>query len=195
MVLASAPYRETDATGPVSVYGASKLAGEIGAGGERSGAYDLSHELGVWRARKELSADDPEAGAGAGEAARGGGSAWRADVEPRSGEDDGDVMRRCETAALGRELTDALNDAGGIYHAAGSGETTWHGFAEEAMRVRQEKEPGVRFAEIEAITTAEYPTPAKRPANSRMDCSKLEERFGWRMMDWRESLREVLAEL
>jgi dTDP-4-dehydrorhamnose reductase len=106
-----------------------------------------------------------------------------------------DVIGQCETAARGRELADALNDAGEIYHAAGSGETTWHGFATEAVRLQQEKEPGVRLAEIEAITTAEYPTAAKRPANSRMNCNKLKERFGWTMMDWRDSLREVLAEL
>ena len=83
---------------------------------------------------------------------------------------------------------------GGLYHAAGAGETTWHGFAAEAVELRREAEPDVPFAKIEAITTAEYPTPAKRPANSRLDCRRLKERFGWQMMDWRDSLRRVLAE-
>jgi dTDP-4-dehydrorhamnose reductase len=59
----------------------------------------------------------------------------------------------------------------------------------------RERDPGARLARIEAITTAEYPTAARRPANSRMDCSKLRERFGWEMMGWRDSLREVVAEL
>jgi dTDP-4-dehydrorhamnose reductase len=48
---------------------------------------------------------------------------------------------------------------------------------------------------MEAITSAEYPTPAKRPTNSRMNCGKLRERFGWKMMDWQDSVSEVLAEL
>ena len=75
-----------------------------------------------------------------------------------------------------------------------SGETTWYGFAREAVRLLREQEPGVRLAEIEAITTAEYPTPAKRPGNSGWT-ARLRERFGWGMPDWRESLRKVMAEL
>jgi dTDP-4-dehydrorhamnose reductase len=63
------------------------------------------------------------------------------------------------------------------------------------VRLQQERKPGVRFAMIEAITTADYPTPAKRPANSRMNCGRLKKRLGWEMLDWRNSLREVLAEL
>jgi dTDP-4-dehydrorhamnose reductase len=105
------------------------------------------------------------------------------------------AIGRCEMAAQGRELVDVLADVGGVYHAAGAGETTWYGFAVEAVRLQREAEPGVRFAEIEAITTAEYPTPAKRPLNSRMDCSKLAEGFGWTMMDWQETLRKVLSAL
>jgi dTDP-4-dehydrorhamnose reductase len=48
---------------------------------------------------------------------------------------------------------------------------------------------------VEAISTDEYPTPARRPGNSRLDCSKLERVFGWRMMDWRESLERVMDEV
>ena len=69
------------------------------------------------------------------------------------------------------------------------------GLRSEAVRLMRERESGVRFAEIEAIATAEYPTAAKRPANSRMNCERLKERFGWRMMDWKDSLQQVLAEL
>jgi len=83
----------------------------------------------------------------------------------------------------------------GVYHAAAEGETTWYGFAEEAVRLQREREPSVRLAEVDAISTTEYPTPAKRPANSRLNCGKLAKKFGWRMMDWRESLREVMNEL
>jgi dTDP-4-dehydrorhamnose reductase len=192
---ASAPYRETDATRPVSVYGASKLAGEIalaesGAGhmifrtswvyGARGKNFLLTI-LKLARERERLRVVVDQHGA----------PTWSRDLAKMTS----DVIGQCETAALGREFANALNNASGIYHAAGSGETTWHGFAAEAVRLQHEKEPGVRFAEIEAIPTAEYPTAAKRPANSWMDCSKLKERFGWTMMDWRDSLREVLAEL
>lgn len=106
-----------------------------------------------------------------------------------------EVIGQCEAGAQGRQLADVLAEVGGVYHAAGAGETTWHGFATEAVQSQREREPGVRFAELEAISTAEYPTPARRPANSRMNCEKLAERFGWKMMDWRDSLKNVLAEL
>jgi dTDP-4-dehydrorhamnose reductase len=106
-----------------------------------------------------------------------------------------EAIGQLETAARGRVPADALADFSGVYHTAGTGETTWCGFAAEAVRLRREKEPETRFAEIEAITTAEYPTPARRPANSRMNCERLVERFGWTMMDWRDSLGKVLAEI
>jgi dTDP-4-dehydrorhamnose reductase len=191
----SAPYREIDATGPVSVYGASKLAGETalaesGAGhmifraswvyGVRGKNFLLTI-LKLARERERLRVVADQYGA----------PTWTRDLARMTAE----VIGQCEAAARGRELSAVLADSGGVYHAAGAGETTWHGFATEAVRSQQEREPGVRFAAIEAITTAEYPTPARRPANSRMDCSRLAERFGWEMMDWEDSLRKVLAEL
>jgi dTDP-4-dehydrorhamnose reductase len=192
---ASAPYRETDATGPVSVYGASKLAGER-ALAESGGGYLIFRTSWVYgprgknflltilklaREREGLRVVADQHGA----------PTWSRDLAKMTV----NVIGQCEAAARGRELSDVLTDAGGIYHASGAGETTWFGFAGEAVRLLREKDSGVRLATIEAITTAEYPTPARRPANSRMDCSKLRERFGWKMMDWRDSLREVLAEL
>jgi dTDP-4-dehydrorhamnose reductase len=78
----------------------------------------------------------------------------------------------------------------GIFHAAGSGETTWHGLAvatfEEASR------HGVRAPEVVPIATADWPTPAKRPANSRLDCGKLHATFGLRLPHWRESLTRTV---
>src|ERR1700722_13355518 len=105
------------------------------------------------------------------------------------------VIGRCEKDAAGKPLVDVLSQVSGIYHASGRGETTWHAFAAEAVRLQREKEPDTPFARIEAITTAEYPTPAKRPANSLLSCKKLHQQFGWRMMDWHESLCEVMEEL
>jgi dTDP-4-dehydrorhamnose reductase len=191
----SAPYRETDITRPVSVYGASKLAGERalaenGAGqmvfrtswvyGARGKNFLLTI-LKLARERETLRVVADQYGA----------PTWSRDLARMAAE----VIEQCEAAARGQELAAVLADAGGVYHAAGAGETTWYGFAAEAVRLQREKEPGTRFAAIEAITTVEYPTPAQRPMNSRMNCGRLMERFGWKMMDWRDSLREVLAEL
>jgi len=59
----------------------------------------------------------------------------------------------------------------------------------------QKRQPDSRLATIEAISTAQYPTAAKRPANSMLDCSKLESVFAWRMQDWQQSLSLVLDDL
>jgi dTDP-4-dehydrorhamnose reductase len=189
-----APYRETDATGPVSVYGASKLAGEkalavSGAGHlifRTSWVYGgvgknfLLTILKLAREREVLRVVGDQHGA----------PTWSRDLARMTVQ----VIEQCETASEGLDLAEVLAEVGGVYHAAGAGETTWYGFAAEAVRLQREAEPGVRFAEIEAITTAEYPTPAKRPCNSRMNCGKLADGFGWTMMDWQESLRKVLSE-
>src|ERR1700677_1799981 len=190
-----APYRETDATGPVSVYGASKLAGERALA--KSGAGHLIFRtswvyggagknflltiLKLAREREVLRVVGDQHGA----------PTWSRDLARMTVQ----VIEQCETASEGRDLAEVLAEVGGVYHAAGAGETTWYGFAAEAVRLQREAEPGVRFAEIEAITTAEYLTPAKRPRNSRMNCSKLAEGFGWTMMDWQESLGTVVSEL
>lgn len=81
----------------------------------------------------------------------------------------------------------------GIYHLAASGETTWYGFAEAIMRLAADL--GGRAIPVAPIATADYPTPAKRPANSRLDCSKLDRDFGLRMPDWRDSLAVAMQAL
>jgi dTDP-4-dehydrorhamnose reductase len=189
------PYVETDAVGPVSVYGASKLAGEkalaeSGAGHmifRTSWVYGAKGKnflltiLKLARERETLKIVADQHGA----------PTWSRDLARMTAQ----VIEQCEGAAQSKGLNGALSDASGIYHAAGSGETTWFGFAAEAVQLQQERAPGVRLATVEAIQTAQYPTPAKRPSNSRLNCSKLTKRFGWTMMDWRDSLCEVLSEL
>jgi dTDP-4-dehydrorhamnose reductase len=191
----NAPYRETDMTRPVSVYGASKLAGEralieTGAGHmifRTSWVYGplgknfLLTILKLARERETLRIVADQHGA----------PTWARDLARMTAR----VLAHCDGEAQGRELARSLGEIGGVYHAAGAGETTWYEFGTEAVRLMQKGEPNTRFAKIEAITTAEYPTPAKRPKNSRMDCGKLRECFGWKMMDWRDSLSEVLAEI
>jgi dTDP-4-dehydrorhamnose reductase len=189
------PYVETDETAPLSVYGASKLAGEkllAETGAEHMifrtswvyGGQGKNFLLTILKAAKErerLRVVADQYGA----------PTWSRDLARLTAH----VIRRAEGAAAGKDLSDAIGGLNGVYHAAAEGETTWYGFAEEAVRLQREREPSVRLAEVDAISTAEYPTPAKRPANSRLNCGKLAKKFGWRMMDWRESLREVMNEL
>jgi dTDP-4-dehydrorhamnose reductase len=186
-------YTETDATGPVSVYGASKLAGELALA--ESGAAHLIFRtswvyggrgknflltiLKLARERAVLRIVADQHGA----------PTWSRDLAGMTAA----VMKHC--GAEEGSLREVVKRVGGVYHAAGDGATTWCGFAAEAVRLEREREPSVRLAEIEAITTAEYPTPARRPANSRLNCERLGARFGWRMMDWQDSLQRVLSEL
>jgi dTDP-4-dehydrorhamnose reductase len=191
----TAPYKEDDPTGPVSVYGASKLAGELAL--EQTGAphvifrtswvYGASGKnflrtiLKYARERETLRIVADQHGA----------PTWSRDLAHLTAA----VVQHCEATAQATSLSEAVHSISGIYHAAGSGETTWYGFASEAVRLEQEREPGSRFATIEPIPTADYPTPARRPANSRLDCAKLKKTLNRSMMDWRDSLRSVLQEI
>jgi dTDP-4-dehydrorhamnose reductase len=82
----------------------------------------------------------------------------------------------------------------GTYHYCGRGETTWHGFAEAIFEIAGQYE---KFAlkNLLPISTAEYPTPVKRPANSVLDCTRIERNFGIRPRPWRESLTEMIERL
>jgi len=81
----------------------------------------------------------------------------------------------------------------GVYHATATSETTWHGFASAIIAAA--KPLGVPQVTVVPITTADYPTPARRPANSCLDCSKLERSFGLRLPPWQQGLAECVAEL
>jgi dTDP-4-dehydrorhamnose reductase len=84
-------------------------------------------------------------------------------------------------------------DYRGIYHLAAAGETTWFGFAQEIMRLAADL--GHRSVPVTPIGTADYPTPAKRPANSRLDCQRLHRDFGLRLPCWRDSLAATMQAL
>jgi len=81
----------------------------------------------------------------------------------------------------------------GTYHFAGSGATTWHGFAVEIVAAQAKFTN--RRPKVTAITTAEYPTPAKRPINSELESSRFTAIFGFRAADWRERTHEVVSAL
>ncbi len=83
--------------------------------------------------------------------------------------------------------------AWGVYHLAGSGTAAWADVAEETFAVS--RAAGGPSASVTRITTAEFPTPARRPANSRLDTRRLEEVFGVRLPDWRQSVGDCVREL
>ena len=181
----STPWVESDPTGPLGVYGASKLAGEqalLAIGAEAmifrtSWVYGATGKnffktiLKLAREREELRIVNDQHGA----------PTWSRDLARMAAH----AIAQCEGSRVPT----------GVYHAAGAGETTWAGFAAEAIRQMQLREPAGRFARVTGIPTSEYPTPAARPGNSRLDCGKLEKTIGWKMMDWRESLGAVVLEL
>jgi len=91
-----------------------------------------------------------------------------------------------------RKMAEKASTAG-IFHFAGTGRTSWHGFAEEIVR-KQAPFTG-RTPKVVAITTAEYPSAAKRPANCELDSSKFFSTFGYRARPWQERVGEEVAQL
>jgi dTDP-4-dehydrorhamnose reductase len=193
----SLPWREDDETGPLGVYGASKLAGEraLAASGTghlifrtswvygASGNNFLRTILRLAKEREELRVVVDQHGA----------PTWSRDLAQLTVH----TINRCEDVAqkLGINLMEAVRPLCGVYHACGAGETTWFGFAEEFLRLAAIAEPEQRFARLVPITTAEYPTPTARPANSRLDCTKLSQELKFTMPEWQQSTAAVMAEL
>jgi dTDP-4-dehydrorhamnose reductase len=190
-------YVESDPIGPLNVYGRSKLAGEaaLGAGEAAYFVFRTSWVYGATgknfvrsmlkfaREREHLKIVSDQHGA----------PTWSFELAKMTAH----AIRQTELMAAqdGRSLSEAALPLSGIYHASGSGRTTWCGFATQAIAELQRLEPGAKLATVEAISTAEYPTPAKRPMNSLLDCTKLERVFGWRMPEWQESVARVVGEL
>jgi dTDP-4-dehydrorhamnose reductase len=83
--------------------------------------------------------------------------------------------------------------AAGVFHYAGAGDASWADFA-EAIFAEAEKR-GRKPVRVKRITTADYTTPAKRPANSRLDTAKIETALGVRPRPWKEALEDCIAEL
>jgi dTDP-4-dehydrorhamnose reductase len=98
-----------------------------------------------------------------------------------------------ETTALALQQVTGRGDRSafnGAYHLAAKGWTSWHGFASRIIELMPEADRKCR--EVDRITTAEYPTPSKRPAYSVLNCDKLQTTFGLQLPDWETSLRQVL---
>ena len=174
------PWREDDPTGPQGVYGASKLAGEqavTAAGGawaclrtawvfSAHGNNFVKTMLRVGATRDRLTVVEDQHG----------GPTWA-----------GDIAGACIAVARGL----ANGKTPGIYHYAGAPPTTWAGFAREIFARADMATP----PEVAGIPTSAWPTPAKRPANSVLDCTRVQGEFGVAQPDWRAALDTVLKEL
>jgi dTDP-4-dehydrorhamnose reductase len=182
----TAPWKEADATGPLSVYGQTKLEGEqavaltpkhlilrtswvyatrggnfaktmLRLAGERDALTVINDQFGV-----PTSAD------------------LLADVTAHA-------IRRLQTHA----------ELAGLYHCTAAGETTWHGYAQFVLE--QAAALGlplkVTADKVAPTTTSSYPTPAQRPLNSRLDTTKLQAAFGLRLPHWQDGVKRMLIEI
>ena len=181
-----APYVESDPVAPLGVYGRSKLAGEqaVQASGARAiilrtawvyaanGKNFVRTMLNAATKTNRLRVVADQQG------------------NPTAAGDLADVI----LAIAARIARDGWRDEfAGIFHATASGATTWHGFAcaifEEAAR------HSPTSPTVDAIPTADWPTPVRRPADSRLDCTKLDAVFGLRLPPWPASLARVIDEI
>jgi dTDP-4-dehydrorhamnose reductase len=181
------PWREQDATGPLGVYGQTKLEGEqaIAASGCRHlilrtawvyaarGHNFLRTMLRLGAERDELRVVADQVGAPT--PAR-----W---------------LGAASAALLARIDRSTGADALGVFHLAAGGETSWHGFAEAIFEDAVVAGLLPRAPKVAAIPAVEFPTPAARPAYSVLDGRRLADAHDLRLPDWRDGLRQVVAEL
>ena len=92
---------------------------------------------------------------------------------------------------IAQHINAAQSTEYGVYHYSGSPYTSWHGFASEIFRRAAEQNLLPRIPTLNAIATADYPTPARRPADSRLDCGKIHTAFGIDPGDWQSALSNL----
>ena len=181
----ASPYVEEDPTGPSGVYGASKLGGEQAVLSEHPDSAVLRT---AWvyspfgsnfvKTMLRLAGDRDEVGVVADQ--RG---------NPTSALDIADGILNV-ASNLHRSADPNLR---GLFHMTAAGEASWAEFADAIFRAASEE--GGPSARVRPIATVDYPTPAKRPANSRLDSGKLERVHGVRLPDWHPSLNKVVSRL
>ena len=179
------PYTELDRPNPQNIYGKTKLTGEQAIQAveiphlilRTSWVYSLQGKnflltmLRLGREREELKVVNDQIGA----------PTWSGAIAQATTE----IL-----AAANGNISDHLTQKGGTYHLSASGKTSWYGFAKAIF----ENDTNERKLEILLpITSEEYPTPAKRPAYSLLDCEKLSSIFGVVLPDWEKSLKLAIA--
>jgi len=182
----ASPYIEADAPHPLSAYGRSKLEGEraVIASGCRHltlrtswvygtrGRNFLLTMLKFAREGRALRVVDDQIGA----------PTWCREIA------DG-------TAALLAKSDLAATGVDGLYHLCAGESTSWHGFAQAIFDSPELPRLGIARPVFEPIPTRDYPTPARRPKNSRLDCGRLERTAGLRLAPWDQALARAMAEL
>ena len=182
---ATRPYREDDPTAPLGAYGRTKLAGEdaLRASGARHvilrtawvyGAHGHNFARTMLRLageRDELRVVDDQTGA------------------PTT------ARLIAETTATVLRAWQGNDTIGGVYHITAAGSCTWRSFAEAIVRGGVERGLVACSPRVVPITTAEFPTRARRPAYSVLDCGRLEAAFGLQLPPWQAGLAGVLDEL
>ena len=180
------PYRETDAVAPMGAYGRSKLAGEIAVAAATDNHVILRTAwvyspfgknfvrtmlaFGLKRQAVRVVADQI------------GNPSYAPDIA------DG-ILTMAKTLAN----APGNYDLRGVFHMAGAGSAVWADLAEATFQAAETR--GRAPVHVERIATADYPLPARRPANSRLDCGKLYRRYGVALPDWRESVKLCVARL
>lgn len=182
------PWREDDRTGPLNVYGRSKLDGEreILASGCRHlvfrtswvyaarGANFARTMLRLAAERESLSVVDDQVGA------------------PTGADLIADVTAHALRSALQRP------QVSGVYHLAAAGATSWHGYASHVIAfARQRRGQAIKVTPeaIAAVPSSAFPTPARRPMNSRLNCDKLRRTFGLTLPTWQSGVDRMLTEV
>ncbi|MEY4979962.1 MAG: dTDP-4-dehydrorhamnose reductase [Pseudomonadota bacterium] len=183
----STPWIETDATGPLSVYGSTKLDGEraIRASGCRHlifrtswvyaarGGNFAKTMLRLAADRERLTVIDDQWGAPTG----------------------ADLIADVTAHAIRQTL--AKPSLCGLYHLAAAGLTTWNGYARFVVDTARSLKPelALKVQEVAPVPTSAFPTPAKRPLNSRLNTGHLRQSFGLNLPDWQHGVRRMLNEV
>jgi dTDP-4-dehydrorhamnose reductase len=175
------PYTEADRPNPLGFYGRSKLAGEqaiTAAAGEHlilrtSWVYSL-HGRNFLLTMQRLLQEKPQLRV----------------VDDQIGAPTWATSIAIATRELIQRWQSGQHGAWGTYHLAAQGETSWFGFAQAIGE--QLKARGLPCAELLPIPASEYPTPARRPANSRLDCSRLAREWDVRLPHWQQALIDCL---
>jgi len=181
-----APRGEDAPTGPLNVYGLTKLEGEqaIRASGCRHlllrtswvygarGGNFARTMLKLAQEREQLRVIDDQIGAPTG----------------------ADLLADL-TAQMARQAMNSEIDLSGVYHAVAAGETSWHGYASFVIEQARQRGRELKVQAIDPVPTSAFPTPAKRPLNSRLDTSRLRSRFGVVLPDWRHGVDRMLTEV
>lgn len=178
-----APYTEADTPNPMGVYGQSKLAGEqaiAAVGGDylilRTSWVYSGHGKNFLLTMQRLLQEKPQMRIVADQI---GAPTWAGSIAN-------------STRALIERWQAGKPGEWGVYHLTDGGETSWFGFAEAIGEHLREQ--GKACAELEPIPSSAYPTPAKRPLNSRLDCTRLQQQWHVSQPQWQDALRECLAQ-